>query len=152
MPVVPPSCPNIGQVTERHLEGHRHPVEAVDRDRLSTALDLADELAAESGSFAKPFLAERALFAQGAEALAEEFSDVFDGALCHGTVILLVVVTLNTFPWFGNRSRALRVFRVFPDALGGARRGPKSQESEVRTRETSQGRSISTAEPLTRTG
>jgi len=82
------------------------------------------------------------------KALAEEFSDVFDGALCHGTVVLLVIVTLNTFPWFGNRSRALR---VFPDALGGAWRKPKSKESEVRTRETSQGRSISTAEPLTRT-
>jgi hypothetical protein len=54
-----------------------------------------------------PFLAERALFAQSAEALTEEFPDVFDGALCHGTVFLLMIATLTTFPWFRNRSRHL---------------------------------------------
>src|SRR5437870_13284696 len=37
---------DVGQVAQRHLERDRHAVEAVDRDRLLTALDLADELAA----------------------------------------------------------------------------------------------------------
>jgi hypothetical protein len=39
--------------------------------------------------------------------LTEEFPDVFDGALCHGTVFLLMIATLTTFPWFRNRSRHL---------------------------------------------
>jgi hypothetical protein len=73
---------------------------------------------------------------------------VFDRALCHGTVILLVFVTLTTFPWFGNRSRTPQ---SAPDALDAMHGTRKSKESEVRTRPASQGRSISTAEPLTRT-
>src|SRR5262249_42584207 len=98
---------DVGQITQRNLERDRHTIETVDRDRLLAAFDFADEFSAESGSFAESFLAERALFAKGAEALAEEFPDVLDGALCHGTVILLIWVTLTTFPWFGNRWRTV---------------------------------------------
>src|SRR5262245_35174855 len=97
---------DVGEIAQRHLERDRHAVETVDGDGLLAALDLADEFPAESGSFAESFLAERALFAEGAKTLTEEFSDVFDGALCHGTVILLVVATLTTFPWFRNRSHS----------------------------------------------
>src|SRR6266850_6228951 len=86
---------DVGEITQRNLERDRYAVETVDRDRLFPALDLADELPAESGAFAEPFLAERALFAQGAETLTEEFSDVFDGALCHGIVFLLVLDYVN---------------------------------------------------------
>ena len=95
---------DVGEITQRNLECDRHAVKTVDRDRLFSALDLADELPAESGAFTESFLAERALFALGAQTLTEEFSDVFDGALCHGIVFLLVVATLTTFPWFRNRS------------------------------------------------
>src|SRR6266852_1549701 len=95
---------DVGEVAQRNFERDRDTVEAVDGDRLLAALDLADELPAEPRPFAESFLAERALFAQGAEPLTEEFSDVFDGALCHGTVILLVLATLTTFPWLRNRS------------------------------------------------
>jgi hypothetical protein len=119
---------DVGEIAQGNLERDRHAIETVDRDRFLAALDLADELAAESGSFAKPFLAEGALFAQGAEALAEEFSDVFDGALCHGTVILLMAVTLNTFPWFGNRSHALQGVPRCARAELGAGQNRKNQK------------------------
>src|SRR5438128_8839959 len=68
---------DVGEIAQGNLERDRHAVETVDRNRLLPALDLADEFPAESGSFAKSFLAERALFAKGAKALTEEFSDMF---------------------------------------------------------------------------
>src|SRR4030095_9267020 len=76
---------DVGEIAQRNLERDRHAIETVDGNRLLTALDLADELPPEAGPLAETFLAERALFAQSAEALTEKFPDVFDGALCHGT-------------------------------------------------------------------
>src|SRR5207245_4677431 len=81
---------DVGELAQRNLERDRHAVETIDGNRLLAALDLADEFPAETGPLAEAFLAERALFAQGAQTLTEKFPDVFDGALCHGTVVLLV--------------------------------------------------------------
>jgi len=46
------------------LERDRHPVQPVDGDRFLAALDLADELAGETGAITQPLLAESALVAE----------------------------------------------------------------------------------------
>src|SRR2546422_4823193 len=45
--------------SQRDLERDRHPVQAVDRDRLLAALDLSDELAGETGAITQPLLTDR---------------------------------------------------------------------------------------------
>src|SRR5207302_971942 len=72
---------DVGELAQRNLERDRHAVETIDGNRLLAALDLADEFPAEPGPLAETFLAERALFAQGAQTLTEKFPDVFDGEL-----------------------------------------------------------------------
>jgi len=53
--------PHVRELTQRDLERDRHPIEAVNRDRLLTALDLADELSGEAGAITQPLLAVTAL-------------------------------------------------------------------------------------------
>src|SRR5574341_59138 len=85
---------DVGEVAQRDFQGDGHVVEAVDRDRLLTALDLADELAAQAGALAETFLAQEALLAEGAETLAQELSDVLDGPLGHEGRILATTIVL----------------------------------------------------------
>src|SRR2546425_4500054 len=80
---------DVGELAQRNLERDRHAVETIDGNRLLAALDLADEFPAETGPLAEAFLAERALFAQGAQTLTEKIPDVLDGAVCAGTWVLL---------------------------------------------------------------
>src|SRR2546426_8486433 len=83
-----PPRSDVGQGPERHRERHRHLVEAVDRDRLLAALDLPNELAAERRAVAQPLLAEAAVLPQLAQALPQELSDVRNGAVTHGALLL----------------------------------------------------------------
>ena len=53
----------------------------------------AKYISADAGGSPEKQLADiDGLMAKGAKALTEEFSDMFDGALCHGLVFLLVRV------------------------------------------------------------
>src|SRR5207247_38226 len=76
--------PDVGEVAERDLEGGGDVVEAVERDRLLTPFDLADELSAETGALPESLLAERSLLPEGAQALSQELPDVLHGAFGHG--------------------------------------------------------------------
>src|SRR5438093_422391 len=130
---------DVGEVAQGDLQRDRDAVEAVDGDRLLAALDLTDEFSAEPGSLAESLLAERALLAQCTKSLAEEFPDVFDGALCHRTLDLLVVSTVNIIP------------RISQPIEGG-RRHLAARAGRRRAVEPPHARSTSTAVPLTRTG
>ena len=66
------------------IERDRHPVKAVDGDRLLAALDLSDELAGETGAITEPLLAESALLAERPQPLPEELPYVFHRAFAHG--------------------------------------------------------------------
>src|SRR5467141_344139 len=80
--------PHVRQLTQRDLERDRHPVQAVDGDRLLTALDLADELARQPPAITQPLLAPTALLAQGPHPLPQEFPHVSHRAFAHGAVTL----------------------------------------------------------------
>src|SRR6266850_1589804 len=80
--------PHIRQLTQRDLERDRHPVQAVDGDRLLSALDLADELARQARAITQPPLTESALLAQGPHPLPQEFPHVLHRAFAHGLVYL----------------------------------------------------------------
>src|SRR6266403_2097897 len=80
--------PHVRQLTQRDLERDRHPVQAVDGDRLLSALDLADELARQARPISQPPLAETALLAQGPHPLPQEFPHVLHRAFAHGPVTL----------------------------------------------------------------
>src|ERR1700756_261780 len=69
--------PHVRELAQRDLERDRHPIEAVDRDRLLAALDLADELAGEAGAITQPLLAEGALLAERPQPLPQELPHVF---------------------------------------------------------------------------
>src|SRR2546426_7977345 len=75
--------PDVGELTQRNVEGDRHVIEAVDGDRFLAALDLADELAAEAGALTQSFLAQAVLLAQGAQPLPEELAHMLDRSLSH---------------------------------------------------------------------
>src|SRR5436309_9031245 len=83
-----PVGPHVRQLSPRDLERDRHPVQAVDGDRLLAALDLADELAGQAGEIAQPLLAESALLAERPQPLPQECSYVFHRAFAHGPVRL----------------------------------------------------------------
>src|SRR6266446_5862914 len=68
--------PDVGQRGQRHVERDGHSVEAVDRDRLLAALDLADELPAEVRSVAESLLTETPLLTQRAQPLTEKASNL----------------------------------------------------------------------------
>src|SRR5438132_6582103 len=73
----PPAVePDVGQRGQRHVERDGHPVEAVDRNRLLAALDLADELPAEVRPVAESLLTETPLLTQGAQPLTEKASNL----------------------------------------------------------------------------
>jgi hypothetical protein len=76
-----PPRPDIGELAERDLERDGHLVEAIDRDRLLTALHFTDELATERGAVAQPPLAEAPLLPKLSHTLPEELSDVWDGTV-----------------------------------------------------------------------
>src|SRR5438874_6268939 len=80
--------PHIRQLTQRDLERDRHPVQAIDGDRLLPALDLADELARQARAITQPLLAETALLAQSPHPLPQEFPHVLHRAFAHGPVPL----------------------------------------------------------------
>src|SRR5205809_2015899 len=89
--------PDVGEVAERDLEGGGDVVEAVERDRLLTPFDLADELSAETGALPESLLAERSLLPEGAQALSQELPDVLHGAFGHGyeSPTLVILLTLR---------------------------------------------------------
>src|SRR5437867_9567422 len=74
-----PAGADVGQEAQGDFERHRDVIEAVDGNRLLSALDLADELTGESGERAQSFLAQCTLLAQRTQTLAEKFPDVSDG-------------------------------------------------------------------------
>src|SRR5262245_4448786 len=76
--------PHVRELAQRDLERDRHPIQAVDRDRLLAALDLADELSGEAGAVPQPFLAEGALLAERSQPLSQELPHVFHCAFAHG--------------------------------------------------------------------
>src|SRR5262245_58795639 len=78
--------PHVRELAQRDLERDRHPIEAVDRDRLLAALDLADELPGEAGAVAQPLLAEGALLAERSQPLPQELPHVFHCAFAHGSL------------------------------------------------------------------
>src|ERR1043166_5282328 len=75
--------PHVGELAQRNVEGDGDVIEDVDRDGFLTALDLADDLAAQAGALAEPLLAQSMLLAQRAQALAEELAHVLDGSFSH---------------------------------------------------------------------
>ena len=69
-----------GEVAERDTQGDGDLVQAVDRDRLFTALHLADEFATEGRQAPQASLAETSLLAQFSHTLTEELPDVRHGS------------------------------------------------------------------------
>ncbi len=58
-------------------------IEAVDGDRLLSALDLTDELSAQPRALAQALLTQPPLLAERPQPLAQEFSHVLDRSFCH---------------------------------------------------------------------
>src|SRR5262249_20261959 len=81
-------CAHVRQLSQRDLEGDRHPVQAVDGDRFLSALDLADKLARQAGATTQPRLAESALLAKRPQPLAQEYPYVFHRTFAHGAIRL----------------------------------------------------------------
>src|SRR6267142_137590 len=94
--------PHVRQLSQRHLERDRHPVQAVDGDRFLAALDLADELAGQAGAITQPLLAESALLAERPQPLPQELPYVFHRAFAHGPVRLREP-NRNPARWVGRR-------------------------------------------------
>src|SRR5712692_1894873 len=81
---------DVCQEIERDAEGDRYPVQAVDRNRLLTALDLADELPGQARALPEDGLAQVEALAQDAQPLSEERAHVRDRALTHSGLPFLL--------------------------------------------------------------
>src|SRR5205823_740213 len=76
--------PHVRELAQRDFERHRHPVQAVDRDRFLAALDLSDELPGETGAITQSLLTEGPLLAECPQPLPQELPHVFHRAFAHG--------------------------------------------------------------------
>src|SRR5687768_6228881 len=72
-----------GEVAQRRLQRLGHAIQTVDGDRLLSALDFADELAAQAGAPPERPLSVAEVLAERAHAPAQDDADFLDGSTAH---------------------------------------------------------------------